>query len=47
MQVIEFISEVDKQGRLVIPANYRKLLNINEGDFIKLRYVEKVSKVED
>ncbi len=47
MRDIDIISEIDKQGRLVIPANIRKLLNLDEGDFIKLRFVEKIKREED
>jgi len=47
MRDIDIISEIDKQGRIVIPANIRKLLNLDEGDFIKLRFVENLKEVRD
>ena len=47
MRDIDIISEIDKQGRIVIPANIRKLLDLDEGDFIKLRFVEKIKREED
>jgi len=47
MRDIDIISEIDKQGRIVIPANIRKLLDLDKGDFIKLRFVEKIKREED
>ena len=47
MRDIDIISEIDKQGRIVIPANIRKLLDLDEGDFIKLRFVENLKEVRD
>lgn len=41
---VDFINEIDSKGRMTIPGTARSLLELKDGDFVKIGNVQKVTK---
>ena len=44
--MFRFITQIQKQGKVVIPAKVRKMLELKHGDYIELQ-ISQIKKKED